>query len=107
MEKKIKECDILLHLSKREGLPVAVMECLREGVPVICKNIRGNCDLVVEGYNGFFVGTYRDVLVKISYLNLNPDLLNRLKVNASKSITKEYSKESINKKILNIFKYSI
>ena len=55
----------------------------------------------------FLLGTYRDVLVKISYLNLNPDLLNRLKVNASKSITKEYSKESINKKILNIFKYSI
>lgn len=43
-----KISDIFLFPSKQEGLPVALMEALVCGIPVICSNIRGNRDLVVE-----------------------------------------------------------
>lgn len=45
--------DIFVFPSLQEGLPVAVMEAMASGLPVICSKIRGNTDLVVEGKGGF------------------------------------------------------
>ena len=66
LETKIKNYDILLHLSEREGLPVSLMQCLSRGLPVICYNIRGNNDLIQDKFNGFFVNSYEDVFNKFS-----------------------------------------
>lgn len=38
--------DIMVHASKREGLPVAVMEAMRSGTPVVASQIRGVNDLL-------------------------------------------------------------
>lgn len=99
---KIKEFDLLLHLSKREGLPVSVMQSLAEGLPVICYNIRGNNDLIKDKYNGYFVKTYEDVLFKIKYLNSNEKLLYKMRINAIKSINNKFSKKKINLKLYRI-----
>ena len=56
LKNKIQKYDILLHLSKREGLPVSVMQSLLNGLPVICYNIRGNNDLIKDKFNGFTHG---------------------------------------------------
>lgn len=55
-----KTADIYLHPSYREGLPVAVVEALASGTPIICTNIRGNSDVVKDGINGILV-TANDV----------------------------------------------
>lgn len=44
--------DLFILMSKQEGLPVALMEAMACGVPVICSNIRGNTDLVESGKTG-------------------------------------------------------
>lgn len=44
--------DLFVFMSLREGLPVALMEALACGLPVVCSAIRGNQDLVVDGENG-------------------------------------------------------
>ena len=41
-----------MHPSFREGLPVALMEAMASGLPVIASRIRGNVDLVDEGKSG-------------------------------------------------------
>lgn len=46
--------DIFLFPSFREGLPVAVMEAMASGLPVLCGKIRGCCDLITENENGWF-----------------------------------------------------
>ncbi|MGG2896254.1 glycosyltransferase [Enterococcus lactis] len=38
----LKISDYFIFPSKREGLPVSIMEALACGVPVICSKIRGN-----------------------------------------------------------------
>ncbi len=101
LNSKIKNFDILLHLSKREGLPVAVMQCLSEGLPVICYNIRGNNDLVKDNFNGYFVNSYKEIPNKIFYLNLENKLYNQMRLNALRSINRDYSKSQIN---LNLYK---
>ena len=102
LKNKIKDYDILLHLSNREGLPVSVMESLLEGLPVICKNIRGNNDLIKDGYNGFFINSNNEAINKIFYLNLENKVFNHMRYNALNTITKNFSKEQINHNIYQI-----
>lgn len=45
--------DIFCFPSKQEGLPVALMEAMASGKPIICSNIRGNVDLVKDRHNGY------------------------------------------------------
>jgi len=104
LKNKIKNFDILLHLSKREGLPVAVMQALSEGLPIICYNIRGNNDLVKDKFNGYLINSYKDVLGRIFYLNMEDGLFDKMRINAFKSINKDFSKKRINQTIYKIIK---
>ncbi len=104
LKNKIKNYDLMLHLSKREGLPVSVMQCLKEGVPVICYNIRGINDLIKDQFNGFFVNNYKEVPNKILYLNLEKNIFNKIRFQALNSISKNYSKKEINKTIYKIIR---
>ena len=50
-----KVADVYVHPSFREGLPVSVIEALASGCPIICTDIRGNTDIVVDNRNGIVV----------------------------------------------------
>lgn len=45
--------DLFLFPSYREGLSLALMEAMVNKLPVICSDIRGNCDLVDDGWGGY------------------------------------------------------
>lgn len=47
--------DVVTLLSRREGLPRALLEALAAGKPIVATRIRGNRDLVIPGHNGFLV----------------------------------------------------
>lgn len=49
----LRQADVFAFPSKQEGLPVAVMEAMQAGLPVIGLNIRGNRDLICDGEGGF------------------------------------------------------
>lgn len=51
----LKVSDLFIFPSFQEGLPVALMEAMISGLPVVCSNIRGNIDLIEEGKGGFLV----------------------------------------------------
>lgn len=51
--------DVFVFPSKQEGLPVALMEAMACGAPVVCSRIRGNTELVDDGVNGYLVGIYK------------------------------------------------
>ena len=50
-----KMADLFLFPSQREGLSLALMEAMANGLPVICSDIRGNCDLIQHQRGGFLV----------------------------------------------------
>ena len=104
LKNRIKNFDILLHLSKREGLPVSIMQSLSEGLPVICYNIRGNNDLIKDKFNGYFIKSFKDVPNKINYLMLEHNIFNKMRKNAYETIDENFSQKNINQKIYNIIK---
>lgn len=68
--------DVFLHTSFQEGLPVAVMEAMASGIPIVASRIRGNVDLIEDGVNGFLCDP-RDVdgfADKIRKILDDPDL---------------------------------
>lgn len=49
----LKASDIFAMPSYQEGLPVALMEAMAAGLPIIASKIRGNVDLIEDGVGGF------------------------------------------------------
>lgn len=49
--------DCFVFPSLQEGLPVALMEAMAVGIPVICTDIRGNTDLIKNGKGGYILKT--------------------------------------------------
>ncbi len=50
--------DIYVFPSFQEGLPVALMEAMSVGLPVICSSIRGNTDLISDGEGGYLFSPF-------------------------------------------------
>ncbi len=47
--------DLFVFPSYQEGLPVALMEAMASGLPVVCSDIRGNRELIEKGRGGYLV----------------------------------------------------
>jgi len=57
IENLILATDLAVSSSRREGLPVNVMEAMASGLPLVATDCRGNRDLVKNGVNGYLVKT--------------------------------------------------
>ena len=55
------EADCFVFPSSREGLPVAMMEAMAAGLPVVAGNIRGVTDLLEHGKGGYLVNSFESV----------------------------------------------
>lgn len=96
VEKLCGAADIFLFASVQEGLPVAVMEAMACGLPIVASKIRGNRDLIGSGKGGYLVRpTDTDGFAKAIVSVIN----NRKKAESMESYNfekiKEYSKEKV------------
>lgn len=71
--------DLFVFMSHQEELPVALMEAMACGLPVVCSNIRGSTDLIEDGVTGFLANnTPEEVAEAISEMKNNTALRNRV-----------------------------
>ena len=89
----------------REGLSVALMESMANGLPVLCSKIRGNVDLIEEGKGGYLIDckNVNDYSLKIIELYTNPELLELFGV-FNKSRILKFSKELVIEKMRRVYK---
>ncbi len=98
--------EVFLFSSFQEGLPVAVMEAMAVGLPVICSKVRGNADLIDHEKGGYVVDRF-DVCV---WSDLIYSLLmdnNKLKSFGEYNMVriKEYDRSNVEKEMRRIYEF--
>ena len=100
--KLLTASDAFVFPSIHEGLPVALMEAMAAGKPVVCSKIRGNVDLIEHEKGGLLaqwdnVDEFADDMKKIILGELiAPETTNQ-------NVVKEHSAKNVNTKMLEIY----
>ncbi len=91
--------DLFVFPSFHEGMPVAALEAMACGLPLICSKIRGNVDIVKDGFNGFLfelndttsLAKKMELLIKDEKLakTMGEDNLKRINNYSIESVTNE------------------
>jgi glycosyltransferase involved in cell wall biosynthesis len=69
----LKKSNIFILMSSNEGLPISIIEAMRESLPIIGTSISGVTELVQDGYNGNLIEPealeLTELLNKIEHFN--------------------------------------
>ncbi len=84
--------DIFVLPSYREGFPVAILEAMSTGLPVVTTNVRGCREAVVEGENGFVVqpGNSQSLADAVGRLLREPELRHRMGADGRRIVVDKY-----------------
>ncbi len=100
----LKIADLSVSSSKREGLPVNIMEAMYVGMPIIATDCRGNRDLVRNNFNGFLIAQNDIQAVVNSIEKLYRDSILRMKfAQNGKKIIEDYLLSKIIIKISRVY----
>ncbi len=90
--------DLLVLASQNEGFPMAIVEAMSYGIPVMGTMVGGIPEIIQEGYNGYFVESETDIAEKIKKLCYDEQLYTQLSINAQKTFTEKFEMKIIDKK---------
>lgn len=101
---KVSDCFVLPSLW--EGMPIALLEAMASGIPVIVSNIKGNNEVITDGVNGFLFSpnNYQELKEKISLLIRNKEIGEKISLKAKEDIKKRFSKERFQEETMKIYK---
>ena len=103
--KLVAMCDVSVSASRREGLPVNLIEASAIGKPIVATRVRGNSDIVEDGVNGFLVelDDYEKMAEKLLKIYSDPQLAKKMGEEAVR-LSKKYSIEEVNKSLAEVYK---
>ncbi len=93
----------------QEGIPNSLKEAMAKGLPVVSTYHSGIPELVEDGISGFLVPE-RDVealIEKLEYMIRHPEIWSSMGLNGRVKVEKEYDKELLNDRLVEIFKNMI
>lgn len=98
--------DIFVFPSLREGLSVSLMEAMASVLPVVCTNIRGNTDLVINKKGGYLIEHPKDINLFSLRLKMliNDEKLRRTMGAYNHEQIQKFEIGKVNKTMKNIYK---
>lgn len=97
--------DIFVFPSKREGLPVSVIEAMASGLPVVCSDVRGNRELIQSKENGFICACDDIDAFSEAIATLSADAELRAAVGArNKEKSKHYNEQEVMQRLTQIYR---
>ena len=90
--------------SKREGLPINIIESMYVGLPIVATNCRGNRDLIKNGKNGYLVDSYKadEFAQKIEKIYKNKKKAEKF-IQTNKEEVNKYMLDSVLDEIIKIY----
>jgi len=88
VENLLSMLDIFILPSLSEGTPMALLEAMSKGIPVIASRVGGIPMVVDDNISGFLIepGNSAAIAEKIRYLKENKDMRNKMGIEASKTV---------------------
>lgn len=87
-----KNLDFVLLFSKKEGLPLSLIEGQAYGVPIICNDVGGNLEILEDKYNGFLVNTLKELAETLNNIvKLKDVAYNEMSKNSMDVFNKKFS----------------
>ncbi|MDO4173552.1 MAG: glycosyltransferase family 4 protein [Eubacteriales bacterium] len=103
-KKLLRECQMLVLPSYHEGLPVAILEAMSYGMPIVATDVGDISAAVHEGENGFLVrpGDIDGLADRMYALASNQGLFDRM-CRRSKAIVREFSDEAYGEQMVKAY----
>ena len=102
-----KVSDLFVFMSFQEGLPVALMEAMATGLPVICSDIRGNSDLIENGINGEIISNSVLPLINAIQKLKNDKIIRERYAQAAKTTLERFDLSSVVSQIRDAYTFRI
>lgn len=97
--------DIFTHISLGEGLPIALLEAMAQGLPIIATPVGGIPEAIVDGRDGLLVKPdSREIADKIRYLLQNENVAEKLGQNARRTAEERFTWEKSASRFLDIYR---
>lgn len=96
--------DLVVSVSKQEGLPLNIMEAMYKEKTIIVTDCRGNRDLIKNNVNGLVIdmNRHKDLIDAIEYCKNNKDIIKKYNV-VNRDIISNYSIREVFPKMKQIY----
>lgn len=105
--KELAIADVYVQLSKYEGMPIAVIEAMQLGKPVIVTNVPGNKDVVKHGVTGFIINNRTELEHRLKEILSDHKLRKTMGLAAQKEAKTRFGMSRFRRELLQLYNESI
>jgi len=87
--------DVLLHTSSWEGMPIAILEAMALGLPVVATDVVGNRDLVIQDKTGFIAANAAGFVTALKTLAESPEKRCRMGSAGRRRVEQEFDQSKL------------
>ena len=89
----MEQSDLVMLITHYEGLPIAILEAISLGIPVIASDVGGVSEAVIDGENGFLVERkdVEGIMESLNTLFENPEILKKMSLSSRQHYLDNYS----------------
>ena len=104
-DRVLAEASVFILPSYAEGLPMAILEAMAYGLPVISTPVGGIPEAVINGKTGFLVdpGDVQALSARLSLLLENPELCRELGANARQLVEEKFQVDAILRRLYTLY----
>lgn len=105
----MRSSDVILSTSRWEGMPLALLEAMSEGLPVIASDVAGNRDIVLDGETGllFNLESPSNAVKHIERLIAHREERETLGQNAQARVAEKFSIERMTQQTIELYNTSL